>query len=180
MARDHALVMNIQIKHRYTDTVLFEAEAISVQEAVVNAGTAGADLSGADLSGTDLSNADLYGADLRDADLRGARLSGADLRGATLPKVPVIPDIHRRVYEAASAPDALDMSDWHTCETTHCRAGWVVTLAGEAGRELEGEVGTENAAYLIYMASDPDIDTMPDFYAPNEAALADMAARANA
>lgn len=35
--------------------------------------------------------------------------------------VPVIPDIHKVVYAAASNPDALRMDTWHTCEKKHCR-----------------------------------------------------------
>jgi hypothetical protein len=140
----------------------------------------GADLSGADLSDADLrdanlSGADLSGADLRDANLRYADLSGADLRDANLRECPVkIEGIHQKVYAAASALDALDMSDWHTCETTHCRAGWVVHLAGEAGRALEWAMGTPAAAAMIYMASDPNLEKVPDFYCSNEEALADM------
>jgi hypothetical protein len=144
----------------------------------------GADLSGADLSGAVLSDADLRGADLSgavlsDADLSGAVLRGADLRGAVLSGAvlrgaPIIPDIHRRVYEAASQPGALDMGDWHTCDTTHCRAGWVVALAGEEGQKLEDEIGTAGAATLIYLASDPKLDRFPNFYTNNAEALADM------
>ena len=51
--------------------------------------------------------------------------------------VPKIENIDKAIYEACSQPNALNMNDWHTCETTHCRAGWVVTLAGQAGKELE-------------------------------------------
>ncbi|MGB0405020.1 MAG: hypothetical protein ACPGDB_02385, partial [Fusobacterium sp.] len=36
-----------------------------------------------------------------------------------------IENIHQKVLEAVTTDNALDMSDWHTCETTHCRAGWV-------------------------------------------------------
>lgn len=109
-----------------------------------------------------------------DADLRGAYL-----RGAYLSECPVkIPDIHKAVYEAASAPGALDMADWHRCETTHCRAGWVVTLAGDAGKALEWAMGTPAAASMIYLASDPKLEKMPDFYADNETALANMKALA--
>jgi len=170
-----------------------------------------ADLSGADLSGADLSGAVLSGAVLRDADLRGAVLSGAvlrdadlsgadlsgavlsgavlrgavlrdaDLSGADLSGAPKIENIHQKVYEAASAPKALDMGIWHddayeegNCGTTHCRAGWVVALAGKEGRELEERIGTPAAASLIYLASDPDLDRFPNFYCGNEAALADM------
>ncbi len=139
----------------------------------------GADLRGADLRdaylrGADLRGADLRGAYLRGADLRGADLSGADLSGADLSGCPVkIPDIHKAIFEAASAPGALDMVQWH-CGTTHCRAGWVVTLAGEGGKALEWAMGTPAAAAMIYLASDPKLEKMPDFYASNEVALADM------
>ncbi|MFD2207187.1 hypothetical protein [Kiloniella antarctica] len=69
------------------------------------------------------------------------------------------------------------MTDWHTCETTHCRAGWVVTLAGKEGKKLEDKIGTPAAALAIYAASDPEYftrDGIPDFYTDDETALADM------
>ena len=104
----------------------------------------------------------------------GAVLRDADLRG-----VPVIPNIHQTVYAAASQPGALDMGDWH-CGTSHCRAGWVVELAGEPGKDLERRIGTPAAASLIYLASDPNIDRMPNFYCGNDEALADMKRMAEA
>ncbi|OUE48249.1 hypothetical protein BZY94_01010, partial [Burkholderia territorii] len=136
-----------------------------------------ANLRGADLSGAYLRDAYLSGANLRDADLRDADLSGAYLSGAYLSGVPKIPNIHQAVYAAASQPCALDMGQWHACETTHCRAGWVVTLAGEGGKALEWAVGTPTAATLIYLASDPERwknERLPDFYCGNDDALADM------
>jgi len=134
-----------------------------------------ANLRGADLRGANLRDADLRKADLRKADLRGADLSGADLSGANLRDCPVkIENIHQKVYEAASQDDALDMSDWHICETTHCRAGWVVHLAGDEGKKLEKAMGTSAAAAIIYMNSDPDLEKIPDFYCDNDEALADM------
>ena len=90
-------------------------------------------------------------------------------------EVPVIPNIHKAVYEAASQPKALAMDTWHTCEKTHCRAGWVVTLAGEKGRALEKRFDTLLAAMKIYDASDPNFKINPcRFFDENEAALADM------
>ena len=152
-----------------------------------DANLSGADLRGADLSGANMSDADLRGADLSGADLRGASLSGAslsgadlsdaDLRGANLSVAPVIEDIHAKVYAAASQPGALDMNEWH-CGTSHCRAGWVVTLAGKEGLDLEAKIGTPAAAMAIYMASDPDRwkeERLPNFYCDNATALADMA-----
>jgi hypothetical protein len=88
--------------------------------------------------------------------------------------VPSIPKIHQSVFEAARAPKALDMRAWHTCKTTHCRAGWVVFLAGEGGKALEWAMGTPAAAAVIYLASDPKIKKIPNFYASDEEALADM------
>jgi hypothetical protein len=89
--------------------------------------------------------------------------------------VPTIEHIHSRVYEAASRPGALDMGNWH-CGDAHCRAGWVVELAGEAGRKLEEEVGSTGlAAAMIYIKSDPLLDHMPVFLGgENPRALADM------
>jgi hypothetical protein len=36
-------------------------------------------------------------------------------------------------------------------------------------------LGTSAAAAVIYMASDPNLERIPDFYCDNETALADMA-----
>ena len=98
-----------------------------------------------------------------------AYLHDADLRDCPVK----IPDIHKAVYGAASQPNALNMGLWH-CGTTHCRAGWVVTLAGDGGRALEYAMGTPAAAALIYIASDPKLEKVPNFYDTNANALADM------
>jgi hypothetical protein len=63
------------------------------------------------------------------------------------------------------------MDAWHKCNTTHCRAGWAITLAGEKGKELEARFGPEDAGRRIYLAS---TGRVPFFYASNEAALADI------
>jgi hypothetical protein len=141
------------------------------------ANLSGADLRGAYLSEANLREADLREADLREANLSGAYLRGADLREANLSGAPVIEDIHAKVYAATSQPGALDMGQWH-CGTSHCRAGWVVTLAGKEGLDLEAKIGTPAAAIAIYMASDPErwrTERLPDFYCDNDTALADMA-----
>ena len=65
------------------------------------------------------------------------------------------------------------MDDWHTCDTTHCRAGWVVTLAGDAGKALEAWHDTALAAQLIYRESGYPINPNR-FYDSNEDAMADM------
>nr|DAH75521.1 MAG TPA: hypothetical protein [Caudoviricetes sp.] len=89
------------------------------------------------------------------------------------PSVPVIKGIHTEVYKSASQPEALNMGTWHTCGTTHCRAGWVVTLAGEEGKKLESFFNTELAAMLIYRESGSPINPAR-FYDGESEALADM------
>ena len=78
--------MNIQIKSRFTGTVLFEhdTENNSIRMTLELAIKSGADLSGAYLSGAYMSGADLSGANLSDANLSDANLSRADLSGADL------------------------------------------------------------------------------------------------
>jgi hypothetical protein len=90
--------------------------------------------------------------------------------------VPVIENLHQKVYEAAIAtPESFDMSDVHGCATTHCRAGWAVHLAGPAGYALEQRFGWELAAMKIYDASCPGYKINPcRFYDSDADALADM------
>jgi uncharacterized protein YjbI with pentapeptide repeats len=137
----------------------------------------GADLGGADLGDADLGGANLGGADLRDADLRDADLGDADLRRAYLPTKQKIDNLDGKILAAIDAGGALRMDEWHTCESTHCRAGWAITLAGGAGRVLEEIYGPSVAGALIYAASYPDLP-VPDFTVTNGAAMADMRSRA--
>ena len=89
--------MNKQIRHRSTDTVLFEcdvpegvhASAMATRYTLEKAVKDGANLRDAslldaNLRGANLPGAYLPGADLRGANLTGAYLPGADLRGANL------------------------------------------------------------------------------------------------
>ena len=66
------------------------------------------------------------------------------------------------------------MSSWHTCDTTHCRAGWVVVLAGDAGKALEIVTSTEFAAKQIYKASSPIKVSPIRFYETKEKAMQDI------
>jgi uncharacterized protein YjbI with pentapeptide repeats len=84
--RNEGMEMATQIKHRFTDAVLFEQEGSgrSLRNTLESAVRVGANLCGANLDGANLCGANLRGANLRGADLRGADLDGADLRGADL------------------------------------------------------------------------------------------------
>ena len=83
--------IKIQIKNRFTGSVLFEyeKEENTIKDTVVEAVNNGADLGGAELGGADLGGAELGGAYLRGANLIGADLRGANLRGAKY--IPFIP-----------------------------------------------------------------------------------------
>ena len=99
------------------------------------------------------------------------RLKGKE--GAETFEIPVIENIHAQIYAAVSHPGALAMGSWHTCETTHCRAGWVTHLAGDPGKKLEERFNTELAAMMIYEASGFKINPCR-FYDSDKDALADM------
>jgi len=160
---------------------------------------AGANLADANLADAYLADAYLAGANLADANLAGARNVPAGtervdppepyVRAVTdeqraernakrmarfrerNPNVPVIDQLDRKILDAVTTTGKLDMSQWHSCETTHCRAGWAITLAGEAGKQLEKEHGPHRAGAMIYRAS---TGRVPHFFASDEAALADI------
>jgi uncharacterized protein YjbI with pentapeptide repeats len=151
----------IQIKHRYTGTVLYSTD-VDYDEQPIRTAVERAARSYADLDGANLSGADLY----------GANLSGAEYRDA-----PLVRNLDRKILRAIeSGEGSLYMGTWHSCETTHCRAGWAVALAGKAGRDLEIKIGTAAAGALIYQRSTGRI---PNFYASDEDALADIVACAH-
>ena len=145
-----------------------------------SADLSGANLSGANLSSANLSSAYLSGANLRSADLSSAYLSGANLRSADQKSpVPAIAGLHQKMLAAIEGGGTLEMGSWHgaghACETTHCRAGWVVHLAGDVGRALEYCLSTPVAAALIELASEPTLEgKVPNYYTNNETALADI------
>ena len=112
------------------------------------AGLRKADLGGADLCGANLRGADLRGTNLREADLRGAYLRGADLDFPTASPEQAATRI-AAVARAALEADALNMRTWHTCETTHCIAGWAVHLAGDEGKALEAKYDTHLAGLSL-------------------------------
>lgn len=89
---------------------------------------------------------------------------------------PVVPDIDRAILDAINRGTcSLDMLRWHFCDTTHCRAGMAIHLAGAAGYALEKRTSPSVAGTLIYAASRPGVP-IPDFYASNRTAMADLVA----
>jgi hypothetical protein len=67
------------------------------------------------------------------------------------------------------------MNTWHTCETTHCIAGWAVHLAGDEGKALEEKHGSYLAG-LALLGS----EAAAHFFNNNEAATAWLRAKLDA
>jgi uncharacterized protein YjbI with pentapeptide repeats len=129
----------------------------------------GCDLSDADLSNANLSDANLRHCDLRGCDIRGCDIRGCDLRGCDLRDVtgvPSDPALLRRVCQESLKTGQIDMGRWHTCETTHCLAGWAIHLSGHVGQVMERLLGPATAGALLI----PDASHM--FNATNESARA--------
>jgi len=114
--------------------------------------------------------------------------SRLDYSGHDLSGVPAVPDIDRAILEAIDRGGRLCMDHWHgdkddfaatyegrRCGTTHCRAGWAIRLAGQPGYDLEDRFDAGTAGALIYAASRPGVP-VPDFYASDEQAMADIRA----
>lgn len=178
------------IQNRYTGAALFTCD-IDCHNNASRKGMLGLAVRHAITTGSDLSDADLFGARLSGANLTGARLSGADfsrayLAGAILDwaVIPSVANIDARILAAiegiaAQGGTGLNMEMWHTCDTAHCRGGWAIHLAGEAGYALEKEIGYSAAAALIYAASRRD-RPVPDFNSDAVAVMADLRACAAA
>ena len=176
------------------------ADADLADADLAGANLAGAYLACANLAGADLADADLAGANLADAYLAGAYLAGADNVSTEVtgeprkpyvklskdpverlaqirernPGIPIVEDLDGKILAAIENGGGLEMSNWHTCETTHCMAGWAIHLAGDAGKALEAERGPQRAGALIYRVS---TGRAPHFFASNQRALADLKER---
>jgi len=133
---------------RRADLYRADLEEANLREAnLYKANLIGADLYSADLRGANLREADLRRADLRGVDLRDVDLGGADLIETKIDYC-IENGLLEKVAEYALKENALDMSTWHTCETTHCIAGWACHLA-ENGEELEERYDTQIAGLLL-------------------------------
>src|SRR6201992_1449999 len=165
------------------------ADAYLARAHLAGAYLAHATLAGATLAGASLARANLAGAYLADARglaqsvppdpvepyVYGGATKDYPARAAKFrqrhPDVPIVEKLDRKILAAIEQGGRLNMSQWHSCSTTHCRAGWAIALAGDAGRKLEAEVGPHRAGFLIYGCSTGRI---PHFFDTNERALEDI------
>ena len=93
--------------------------------------------------------------------------------------IPKIENLNQKVSDATNEDESLKMSDWHTCNTTHCWAGWIVHLAGEAGYELARKTSDEFAGMMIYKESNGESISPVNFYLGNKEAKAKIDELAN-
>jgi hypothetical protein len=169
------------------------ADADLADANLADANLADANLAGANLADADLADANLAGANLagalsvptidpnaqpsshprREPRVRKTRQERAAEFRARHPDVPVVENLDAKILaRVESGEGKLDMSTWHSCETTHCRAGWAIHLAGKAGYELEEKLGDpQYAGRAIYRAS---TGRSPHFFANDRDALTDI------
>lgn len=176
------------IKHRFTGAVLYTGAGQSLRDVVVAAVAARAYLADAYLADANLADANLADADLelarrvpdgvekKDPPEPYNRDESLERRAQRYrerhPEIPVVEKLDLKILQLVdSGSGKLDMSQWHSCETTHCRAGWAITLAGPEGKKLEEKYGPRHAGAMIYRAS---TGRSPYFYASNDDALADI------
>ena len=76
--------------------------------------------------------------------------------------------------EAVNNPNALEMDTWHTCDTTHCRAGWAVVLAGKEGKDLESKTSSLFAGMVIFNKSSDIKVPLHKFFDNNKDAMDDI------
>lgn len=102
------------------------------------------------------------------ANLSYANLSGSNLSGANLPIVSSEPNLIAKILDQVeSQPSCLKMDAWHSCDTTHCLAGWAVTLHSQ-GKLLESLIGPNAAGALIFNAC---CGEAPDFFSDKKTAV---------
>ena len=66
----------------------------------------------------------------------------------------------------------LNMSAWHTCDTTHCRAGWEITIHPQ-GKELEKYFGSWMAGTIVHNKSH---DNFVDYFASEDEVMEELRA----
>lgn len=110
------------------------------------------------------------------------RARALDLATLLGDRVAAIPDIDAQILDdLESKKYSLYMGNWHgknECGTTHCRAGSAV-VKHPMGPELERVFGPAIAGAVIYLAARRGTNKenqLPEFYASNDAALADIRA----
>ena len=153
----------IEILHRYSGSVLYRAEAISLREAILKALREKANLSSADLRSANLSWADLRSANLRSANLSSADLSSADLSSANLRSANLSwADLRSANLSSADLRSAnlssadLSSADLSSADLSSIKANWRShrLIAHLLLREAGSSVAKRKVAGLIAVSQD--------------------------
>ena len=123
----------------------------------------GAETGDIDLRGAKTGYIDLRGAETGYIDLKGAKtgyiylrrantgyiyLTGTKINGYSVHRLTDQRKLLARCAQTILAhPETLNMSNWHSCPTTHCLAGHAVVI-GEA-QEMEKYIGPEMAGLIL-------------------------------
>jgi len=132
-------------------------EAILQKVSLQHSELVGVDFTGANLAGGDFRGSDLYISEFDCANCTGTDFTGANLDRTSFDQAnltdtkidfQIEEGLLAKVAQHALANDkALDMDDWHTCDTVHCIAGWACKLAKD--QRLETIYGTPIAGLLL-------------------------------
>lgn len=132
----------------------------------------GANLTGANLTGVnpnearlnraDLNGANLGGVDLSKADLCGANLSGANLTGTTsiASKEEEMREATRILQILQKPGNSLEMMNWHTCETSHCLAGWSCPELKYPGAEASKKLPTLTKYFPVHYSNEEALEAL--------------------
>ena len=118
-----------EIKHRYTDAVLYSGRHASLRAALEAAVAAGANLDCANLDGAALEGANLAGANLDGANLEGANLTRAALTGANLTRAAINWQSHwllsELLWRNADSPSREQLAAWIGRKADWCWREWL-------------------------------------------------------
>ena len=132
--------INITIKDRFTDAIIWESEKTTYKEAVEDANLKYADLEGADLKYANLEGANLKGANLKYANLKYANLKYADLEDANLKYA----DLEDANLEGTNLEDAdledanLEGTNLEDAKTAYCKVNFSSSEYPQAKQFIEG------------------------------------------
>lgn len=102
-----------------------------------------------------------------DCNIAHSLFVGCNLLGAKFGYDVKVDDIHRKIYDKVEE-FGLEMEMWSSANgKKFCHGGWAIHLAGEEGRVLAAEVGRRLAATIIFLNSDPSMDSEVNYYTSN-------------
>jgi|GEM_PF-6947972 len=118
----------------------------------INCNLRGANFTGSCLMDARFTGSDLSGANFTDADLAGANLTGAKLDGVIglASKEEEITEAQRILRILEDPRNNLEMDDWHTCETSHCLAGWSCPHLHDPSPEASRKLPTLTKYFFEY------------------------------